>query len=327
VPAPEDRSPVPPDGAAVADAFDLGRPIGPPTYAARGELGRIWRLETSRGIWAVKELFRPADDDAARADVAFQEAAIDAGVPMPRPIIGRDGHVVERVGEGDATPQVRVYTWLDLAGPEDFAPAEDAAAILGRLHALVHPDPRPVDPWFTTPVDPRRWEELTARALSEGRDWAPILAEFVPRVLGMQDIVAAGVHNPTIRCHLDFNPENVLVDTSGRTVVVDWENSGPAAAEQELGAAIGDFVYDPAATPAFLRAYEEAGGPARLHDASSFAMAFAFAGNLVASYAEQALDPATTEENRGRAVHWLGAIAASTFLPNFPDAWLEAARA
>lgn len=324
MPAPDHPPPSPLDPGPITDAYGIGRPIGLPTYAARGELGRIWRLETSSGIWALKELFRPADELEARADVAFQEAAIAAGVPMPRPIVARDGRVVAEVGTADRRISVRVYTWIDLAGASLRAPADAAAEILGRLHALAYHDDRPVDPFFTTAVDPARWADLLARADLAGVPWAATFAQLVPRIAAGDPIIASARHAPAIRCHLDFNPENVLVDTAGRTVVVDWEGSGPAAAEQELGCAIGEFVPDPIGTGAFLRAYASGGGTATLRDASSFAMTYAIVGNLVASYARQALDPATTEENRARAVHWIGEIEASVFPANFPDAWLAA---
>jgi Ser/Thr protein kinase RdoA (MazF antagonist) len=325
VPAPDRPPAQPPDAGAIADAYGLGRAIGTPLYSARGELGRIWRLETSRGIWAVKELFHPADEPGARADVAFQEAVVQAGVLMPRPIVARDGRVAARVGPTEQQVTVRVYTWIDLAGNGERTPAEAAASILGRIHALAYPDHRPIDPWFTAAVHADRWVDLLVRADHAGAPWAQTLANLVPRIAAGDPIVAPGRHTPTIRCHLDFNPENVLVDTAGRTVVVDWEASGPEAAEQELASAIGEFVPDPAGTPAFLRAYAAAGGPATLREPSSFAMTFAFGGNLVASYAKQALDPATTEENRARAVHWIGDIAASAFIPGRIDAWLAAA--
>jgi len=78
--------PPPPDAAVIADAFGLGRPSGPAVFAARGELGRIWRLDTSDGTWAIKELLEPPTETEAADDVAFQEAAIRADVPMPRAV-------------------------------------------------------------------------------------------------------------------------------------------------------------------------------------------------------------------------------------------------
>lgn len=315
----------PPDPATVTDAYGLGRPLGAPVVVARGELGRIWRLETSTGRWAVKELLAPMDEVDARSDVTFQEAARRVGVSMPQPIVRIDGSVLADVGSADRPSRVRVYSWIDLAPRSAVVPATDAAAILGRIHALVFPDDRRPKSWFTERVDPSRWAELQAAAETTGASWTGTLRRLVPLIAAGDPIVAAGRHEPTIRCHLDFNPENVLVDTDGRTIVLDWENSGPATAEQELASAVAEFVPDPADVPGFLRAYADAGGPATLRDRSSFAMTLAFQANLVEWYATRALDPTIDAEDRARAVHWIGDIAAHAFTVERIDAWLASA--
>lgn len=327
MPAPIAPPPPPPDPRAVADAFGLGRPIGPAVAAARGELGRIWRLETTTGTWAVKEIFAPGTETAARADVAFQEAALAAGVPMPRPIVGPGEAVLAQVEAPDRRTTVRVYQWVEIAQPVRPAAATDAAAILGRLHALAYPADRPMDPWYTDAVAADRWAALIAAAEAASAPWAPTLAELVPALVAGAPIIAAGRHHPTIRCHLDFNIENVHVGTDGQPIVVDWENSGPAPAEEELAAVLAEFVPDPSGVPAFLRAYAAAGGPATLRDPSSFAMCLAFQSDLVAWYAERALDPKLSDEDRARSVHWLRDIAANVFTPARIDGWLAAAAA
>lgn len=324
VPAATAPPPPPPDARAVADAFGLGRPTGAAAFAARGELGRIWRLETATGRWAVKEIFDPNGEARAQADVAFQEAALAAGVPMPRPIRRSDGSVLAQVATLDRHATVRVYTWFEIAQPVRRAAATEAAAILGRLHALALPDDRPMDPWFTDAVPADRWRAILAATERSEAPWAPTLAHLVPELIAGEPIIAAGRHAPRITCHLDFNPENVLGDVHGRPVVVDWENSGPAAAEQELASALAEFVPVPEGAPAFLDAYRAAGGPATLRDASSFAMCLAFQAELTAWYAERALDPTVSAEDQGRAVHWIGDIAANAFTPARIDAWLAA---
>ena len=314
----------------MCDAYALGRPIGRPTFAARGELGRIWRMEASAGTWAVKELLRPGSEEDARADVAFQSAALAAGIPMPRPIVGRDGRVLttvpagERSVTGERSVSVRVYSWVDLAEPAHAAAAGDAAAILGRLHALAYPDDGTPGTWFSAPVEPGRWRAILDAAAAADAPWSATLAAFVPELVAGEPVIRAGRHTPTIRCHLDFNPQNVLVDASGRPVVVDWENSGPTSAEQELASALAEFVPDPAGVPDFLAAYGTAGGEATLRDRSSFAMTLAVQGNLVAWYAERALDPTASEEDRARAAFWIEDIAANAFTLARIDGWLAA---
>ncbi len=72
-----------PDGGAVASAFglpDTARLEGP---VARGQLGQVWRLDTSAGPYAVKEWFaEPELYDVAR-DADLVEAARRQGVTTP----------------------------------------------------------------------------------------------------------------------------------------------------------------------------------------------------------------------------------------------------
>lgn len=318
--------------------FGLGRVRGVPVVAARGEMGRIWRLETTTGTWALKEVFRPGPEaaDLARLDAAFQEAALGAGVSLPRPIIASDGRVLVEVGPADHRRSVRVYSWVDLRGREAVVPVGEVAAILGRLHGLAIADGRPIDPWYREPVPAERWPELIDRAGAAGVRWSAALERLVPDLLVGTELATQAFPGPgsgagssdqpaTITCHLDYNPENVLLDTSGGPVVVDWENSGPELADQELASAVAEFVADPADTAAFLRAYADAGGPARLRGRSSFGMILTVQAALVRVYAERALDPLSSDEDRARSAHWVADIAAQVFTVERVDRWLDAA--
>jgi Ser/Thr protein kinase RdoA (MazF antagonist) len=325
---PPPEQPMAPDPDAVADAYGLGIPLGLPNVAARGELGRIWRLETNLGTWAVKELLRfdPARVEAdARRDVGFQEAAITAGIPMPHPVVARSGEVTTSIEAGDGpTRRVRVYTWVDLAGRDHVADLEDVAVTLGRLHALGLADDRPVDPWFAVAPEPDRWPDLLGGAEAQRVPWLPALAHVVPDVLETLAVIPEARMAAATTCHLDFNPENVLVDAGGRIVVVDWENSGAAPVEQELASAVAEFVKDPAAAPAFVAAYARAGGPAHLVDRSSFRMTVVVQANLVETYARRALDGEAPPEDRARSARWVEEIAANAFTVDRIDAWLAA---
>ena len=322
--------PVPPDAGAICRAFALGVPLGPPGVAARGEQGRIWRLETDRGSWAVKEPFfiDPLTVRATtRADLAFQEIALAAGVPMPRPIRSTDGEAVVDVGTERQARLVRVYVWVDLAGRDAEPSPSEVAAILGRLHAVAPRDERPMDAWTTTPPPAAIWPARLAAAEAAGVSWAGALAGLIP-ILG-ETLAATGPVRgaEAITCHLDYNADNVLVDLRGRPVVVDWESSGPAPAEQELASVVAQFVRDPAGTRSFIDAYEGARGTARLVDRSSFALTAVVEANLVETYSRWALDPTKSDEDRGRAAYWIEDIASNAFTVDRFDAWLAAAGA
>lgn len=304
--------------------------MGEVTLAARGEMGRIWRLPTATGTWAIKEVFDPGPTGPADAlrDAAFQEVALGGGIPMPRPVRSPDGRVLVELSRGDDRRFVRVYTWVDLRGREATPPLAEVAAILGRLHAIAPPDDRPAHPWYRVPPDAGGWPDLLDRARSARAPWAAALGRMIPIILDTTALAAPLPAGPLglVTCHLDYNPENVLVDAAGQVCVVDWENSGPGVLEEELASAVAEFCRSgPEAVP-FVRAYRAAGGPAILRDLGSFAMTFVVQANLVETYARRALEAADPED-AGRAAFWIEDITANAFTLERAEGWLGAVRA
>jgi Ser/Thr protein kinase RdoA (MazF antagonist) len=323
------RRSTPPDGREASGIFGLGDPVGDVVLAARGEMGRIWRLVTTTGSWALKEVFDPGPTGPvdARRDAAFQAVALAAGIPMPRPIPAMDGRILVEVGPPRDRRSVRVYSWVDLRGREVIAPLEEVASILGRLHAVAPADDRPPHSWYVTPPDRAVWPDLLERARAVGASWAGALERMIGILL---DTTANGRARTAetaglVTCHLDYNPENVLVDAAGRVCVVDWENSGAGTLEAELASAVAEFCRTSGDAPRFLRAYRAGGGPARLRDRSSFAMTLVVQANLIHTYARRALEAADPEDAR-RAAFWVEDITANAFTIERVDGWLDAAR-
>ncbi len=314
----------PPDAAAIADAFALGHPEGPATFAARGELGRIWRLKTSTGVWAVKELLEPWTEEEARVDASLASAAAAALVHTPLPRRTPDGALLADVRAGSGAWQVRVHTWVDLLpGPVSAAP-DQAAYLLGRLHALAIADDRPIDPWFAQAVPAERWDELASAAAHAAAPWAALLAQRVADLAATNELVLAGPTGPRTTCHRDFNPQNVLLGTDGSAVVVDWENCGPAVAECELAGALAEFEVPLREVRGFLAAYELGGGPPVRLQPSSFAGVLAVQQHLVEHYAVQALDETLATEERDRKVFWLDDILTHLFTVERVQRWVDA---
>ena len=312
----------PPDASAVANAFGLGQPAGPPTFAARGELGRIWRLETSSGTWAVKELLAPWSEEEARADADLALAAAAARVPTPLPRLTPEGALLAEVGSESSSWQVRVYSWVDLQpGPVSATPTQ-AAYLLGQLHTLAIADDRTVDPWFSEPLPPERWDQLAMAAIDADAPWAALMAERVVDLVATNELVLAGPAGPLITCHRDFNPQNVLLGTDGGAVVLDWENCGPAVAECELAGALAEFEVPPREVRHFLAAYEAGGGTRVRLRPTSFAGVLAVQQHLIEHYAIQALDDKLSIDERNRKAFWLDDILTHLFTVERIQLWV-----
>jgi hypothetical protein len=93
---------------------------------------------------------------------------------------------------------------------------------------------------------------------------------------GLLDVVTPLDESRLVLCHRDLHPENLLADTSGAAVVVDWDNLGPADPSRELAHLLFDWWCDPSvdapAMRAMYEAYVGAGGPGRVREPGDFTM-------------------------------------------------------
>ncbi|WP_049573311.1 phosphotransferase [Nonomuraea sp. SBT364] len=274
--------------ALVAERYGLGALTGEPVYAARGELGLIWRVGTERGSWAVKELLIDVPEADAALDVAFQRAAAASGVRLPPPVLALDGRVILRAEPHD----VRVYAWEELTAEPPTAAMLGAAA--AAVHRVGHPADRPVDDWFAAPLGRDAWARIPRAGA-----WGAELERLLPELAALDDLVTPPVGVTT--CHRDLGPDNLRRAADGGVVVLDWENCGPCAPERELAAVLADTEAATEAAAEAYAAYLDAGGPARVTRPADFSTAVAVQAHLLDFYARRAVNPAESGENRERA--------------------------
>ncbi len=289
-----------PDSRLVAAAFGLGEARGPARFAARGELGRVYRLETSTGAYAVKTTFEPWEEAEAARNAAFQDAAAAAGVPLPRPVRTLAGALL---AEG-----VRVHEWVELDPAGRPVDPADAGRVLAAAHAVGWAA-GPVEPWFREPVGAETLEAVAAELRASGVVEDGALAALLRELVDAEEVVRRGVHEPAELCHRDVNPDNLLRRADGRPVLLDWDNAGPASPRQELASVLYEQAGDdPDAAWRLHAAYVEAGGRCGVA-VDDFAMAFAVQAQLFVFYGRRFLDgPAS--ENGERAARRLVDMAA-----------------
>lgn len=281
------------DAQTVADRFGLGdraRLTGP---VARGVLGQVWRVETIRGAWAVKQPFARIDPAVARADAAFQQAALDGGVPLPRPVRTRDGDVLVDLGGA----QVRVFDWVDLDAPDRRLDPATVGRLVATIHRIHHVGPTAVDGWYADPVGAAAWDALVRLLRREGADFADGLGALRDELVAMEALMRQPRQVQT--CHRDLFADNVrTVVGDGAVCVIDWDNSGPAEPGQELAVVLFEFGYDdPQRMRTLYQAYRDAGGPGRVMEPGDCTMLIAQLGHLTAHACRAWLD-ATTPDDR-----------------------------
>ncbi|HEY4610199.1 MAG TPA: hypothetical protein VIH06_13375, partial [Ilumatobacteraceae bacterium] len=173
------------DAAAIAARYDLGRDaelVGP---VARGEVGQVWRLNTSRGTWAVKEPFERPVTGEAEDDAAFQDAARTAGVPMPTAVRTASGDVLCEL----ASATIRVYEWVELMQRDARLDPATVAEIVATLHAVDYVGRNGVDPWYTDAVGADSWDTLVERLHAAGAPFAGLLREQRDELVALEDLL------------------------------------------------------------------------------------------------------------------------------------------
>lgn len=282
----------------LAATYGLGDPVGALEPVARGEQGRVWRLDTDRGAYAVKEPFDPPTETDAAADVDFQEAVLaQSNVSIPRPVRTTSGAILAKV----TGRQVRVYAWVDLLPVDVNIDPVMVGETVAAIHRVSHDRSRPLHAWYTEPVGAGRWTDLNRGLQAVGAPFAAAFAAEVPMLIKLESLIEAPLNLQN--CHRDLFADNILPTPKGGPCVIDWENCGLEDPSHELVVVLFDFCYSSESRAAAMYdTYRFAGGPGRLNDRGVFSMLIAQSGHFFEAAAVEWLDPLATDENRSHSI-------------------------
>ncbi|MEO5853375.1 MAG: aminoglycoside phosphotransferase family protein [Nocardioides sp.] len=286
-------------GPRIAAAFGLGGDAVLTGPVARGEKGQVWRLETGRGRYAVKDAFEDVDAAAATADAAYQDVVRASGVPMPAVLRSADDRVLVEV---DGQP-VRVYAWVDVLPRDRRLDAAVVGRVVAQVHGAVVPADEPMSGWYADPVGADRWHDLVGRLERGGAPFAADLASLVPQVLAVEEVLEPV--RATQWCHRDLWADNVVATPSGGVVVLDWESSGPGNPSHEVAAVLVEFGDgDVGRMRDLYAAYVDAGGPGRITRAGDLTVLVAQLGHIAVLGCERWLS-STTDTERAHHEAWV----------------------
>jgi Ser/Thr protein kinase RdoA (MazF antagonist) len=124
-----------PSAAALAITFGLGCAVGTVERIGQGWGGHnmLWRLRTTSGDWAIKQVGRELGPDPDAA-FAIELAAYAGGVRMPRPIPTVGGTCLATLGGG----RYRCHEWLDGTALPWHGHTPQTVAAVGALLASLH---------------------------------------------------------------------------------------------------------------------------------------------------------------------------------------------
>ncbi|TDC79521.1 hypothetical protein [Streptomyces hainanensis] len=272
--------------AAVAAAFDLGRPVGGARPLPNGGNPSVSRLlTTERGSWLVKtEHLVVGEWQLRRAERVhrLQSAALAAGVTMPQPVEPPAPAVGYWHRHADAD-LVRVTEWLDgddlRSGPGGTADAVAwVGSTLARIARLdIEADDEAVPTLQTMPD----WHSWVTEAEAGGHDVARPAGALLPAVEEATALILAAERDGPRRllAHGDTSRANVLRTPAGYALI-DWDGGNGVVPWWEAVSVAFRFATpfngpaaeaDAGVVRPLLDAYLAGGGPGGAADATAFA--------------------------------------------------------
>jgi thiamine kinase-like enzyme len=216
----------------VSQHFKLGTPIQAPTRVHGGLLHIMWRLDTDKGSYAIKQLSKDIDlkneqvikNYELSEKIASRFSAL--GIPAV-PAIENTGQYLFMI---DGTGFL-VYPWVNASALDQHAVSEHhalkIATILAKMHRLNVDEPEIIQPEFYTHTN-QKILELLDKAENFNCPFATDLRNNQNNIL----IANEACHNamPTLHSHIivshgDLDQKNVLWNRDNNPILIDWESA------------------------------------------------------------------------------------------------------
>ncbi len=256
----------------LTEVFDLGSPGGGLCQVPGGFHHRMWRLDTSNGSFAIKQLANDLDMKDAATVERINATEITArefsehGVPALYSLANGRQHVQLLDGVG-----YLVYPWTEATACSKTGIKDKhtltVAAILARMHRsdICVPELR------DTPGLPLTAERVTdlvhlarQRNVPESKLLEARLADLL-EIVALQAPALSVLQQDQVVSHGDLDHKNVLWTNAGEPLLIDWESARRLNPTYELllealdwGGITATFNTRPFVN--FLEAYLDAGG-------------------------------------------------------------------
>jgi thiamine kinase-like enzyme len=256
----------------ICSLLDLGTPSAAVSRVDGGFHHCMWRLTTDRGCFAIKQLADDMDMQDAATVAQLNATEITAcefshlGIPALHSLhVGRT-HLHLLDGEG-----YLVYPWTNrTACHRNRIEAHHAVSVATTLAHMHHsnvsvPELRDV-PAF--PVTPERVIKLVQLARQRNVRYSDILADRLDDILRIVELHAPALERlkrHQVISHGDLDHKNILWNTAGEPLLIDWESARRLNPTYELCLEALDWGgitahFDARPFTMILSAYVDAGG-------------------------------------------------------------------
>jgi len=202
--------------------------------AVGGWSNRVFRLDTTRGSYAVKELrnawgeprWRDWLDEGWRVELAARDVGIAVPAPVPDPLTGEAVADVERA-DGSGSVPVRVHRWVESVPVARDPVSVDLARWVGQTLASLHGlalRPLSTDLYRgrlgLTSADV--WPDLVARSESVDAPWTSALVAGESPARRASSLLGTWDADDEVLCHGDVDQKNLLLGPEG-PLLCDWD--------------------------------------------------------------------------------------------------------
>jgi Ser/Thr protein kinase RdoA (MazF antagonist) len=252
--------------------LDLGRPLQLPSSLAGGFHHRVWRLETERGIFVVKQL-APDTDLKSKAVISHYNVTetiaskfAERGLSTVSALC-RDGMFLQVID----MEAYLVFPWTDsVALKSGVVSAQHALAVatlLAKMHCI---DLKVlgVEIELAHPSGEDDVDEMFNMAAASDLAVTPLLNEqrsLLMRVARQYQEALPLLERRQVISHGDMDQKNVLWDIDNNPVIIDWESAHRINPTQEVVSVALEWCgitthLDHTLYSRFLSAYTRAGG-------------------------------------------------------------------
>jgi aminoglycoside phosphotransferase (APT) family kinase protein len=258
--------------AKVCQAFNLGAPMAEPSKVHGGLLHRMWKIKTSAGLFAVKQLSSDMNlqDEAIKNNYELSEdiAArfVEKGIPAVAALISQGKHVFEVEGQ-----YFLVYPWVNGTTIDakiiSEAHALKVAAMLAKIHQINLAVSKPKE--SSTAYTTAHVLETLKKAEAHHCPFAADLRQHEQALIAINEaynhaVMALTQHQ--VMTHGDLDQKNVLWDEFDEPILIDWEAATFVNPTYDLiniafnWSGIITEQFDQALFIKMIKAYKKAGG-------------------------------------------------------------------
>ena len=214
----------------VCKAFDLGAPISDPTRVHGGLLHRMWKVETSAGCFAVKQLSSDINlqNEVINSNYELTEEIAkrfaEQGIPAINALKSHGKHLLEVEGA-----YFLVYPWVNGKAIDAKIISEThalkIAAMLVKMHQINLAVPKPKDV-MALPYTTERLLETLKKSEACHCPFAADLRAHEKALIAINDAYNSSVEPlkaHQVMTHGDLDQKNVLWDEQQEPILIDWE--------------------------------------------------------------------------------------------------------